>query len=429
MSLRTWYDGLVTRAQAPTAAFGSGFAAGAGIPSSTEGVKSMISGVLGTMFGIPETYSAVGKGVGQTLEGVGQAAAHPSQTLAGLMNATRENPMGAAGFSMGMAAGGIDPTDLPKALTFGKKALTNAERRMSARVAAERARVHASLEGPTTSMKVGDTWIFPEGNAKGAIPVGRESQIEHLIGLPDKTLQRARSYTVQNLNDPEHLAKLDKELARRGLKPDISDELQLLHEGPVGTINELPGTRSAQALKPGGDYTWEKAPPIFTREERGKEMLENLNLSTSSSRTRQLQAEVLKKYGPQVPPGITTAFGGKRWLNTKKGWTYAGGKLEQKDYKWIFDQTFDIESPSIPEQALGGVMELPQGGQWREANIDRAIETVASAGGIAEHKARDIVAKHIQGRMKTGMATSQEIVWWNVWKSGGFLPGKTRWNR
>lgn len=458
MSLHQWYDSLAVRAYPPMQKFGKGAAVGAGIPTSGDEVKKLLARALGTMFGIPEVYDEIGQEMGGTVE----AAAHPISTIRGIGTAISENPVGAAGFTMGaMVPWGRKIPGVGKAeLKFGGAALAKAKRRIGGRVAAERARVHAGLEGLTLHEQIQTTTkrmqrelrklgvepvhkgytvdyltdaslqsrgILPEKSATyraireeqdkllqepgmpGSVPVreGAESQGDWIAGMDNRTLLQVDA--SRSGTDPVFM----KEIARRGLKRDISTELQVLHEG-----------------KPGG-----LPKSMFrTREEMGGEILGRQMPSTSFGFTSKAQqtARVLSMVGPLPAFGKVAAFEGGRWVNTKRGWTKLEGKPLAKDYDWVFERYFD-QSP--PPQYSGGMltnesslMEMGAIPQIREANIERAVEMIESHGNLDAAKARTIVAKRISDRMKQGVATPQEAVWMNIHRMKGFKPGGFKWH-
>jgi hypothetical protein len=371
---RAWYDSLFKRAYPPAQSFAKGLAVGAGVPTSVDQAKQLATTLLGTMFGVPEVYSQVGQGLGSTVEAVG----HPIETGKVLASAARQNPAGAAGVALGMAL------PLPDELAFGGKALSSAERRMTSRVMAERARVHAGLEGKTGPL--------PE------IKVGPEPHAELVRTSPTAVL--LRSHKLLKATEPEYAAELAQELARRGVKTDISDELHVLHEGrPVGI------------------------PEPFTAEERGGKMIARAGIKKTDiygvplgPSWAQKASTELSHVMPYKQPGQTLAYGGGRWLNTKRGWTRVEGTPQPKDFDWIFERQFDKEIPPIYAGAedVGSLMDMPTIPASKESNIERAVELVQEHGGLQEREARKLVARRIADRAKAGKATTQEIVWLNL---------------
>lgn len=413
MSVHDWYNSLFVKAYPPAVQFAKGALHGAGLPASVDEARGMADTALGTVFGIPGAYDAVGKGIGQTVEGAGFAVSHPRETAAVALDAMKTNPAGAAGTLLGMTApgfmGGADEVrrmlSEKEALQFGGNALKAAGRRANARVLAERARVHAGLEGKTGPLP--------------AIVIGPESGLDSIRNAPDKLLLRASSQ-LRSI-DPKYAAIIEQEMARRGLKTDISDELHLLHEGDVGAIN---------AMLPGPGKTAIPAVPIWTREERGQQMLDKANLQPTGTTANQAASRLLTQAYPDHPIGSSMALNGERWVNGPKGWmTIPGAKILPKDLDWIFKEQFDktypgnVEAGGLSDTALLDVPEI------RESNIERAVELVAHHGGLNDMKARTVVAKRISDRMKSGQATTQEVVWYNMHRMGGFNPGGFKWHQ
>lgn len=289
MGFRTFYDGLLNTIPLPVKQFASGVAAGVGIPQS-----------MAELSAIPASF-------GQML--AGPSAAEMSQGPKPLIEAlkrlpagVRTNPAGAAGMALGMAVP-LGPGEFSEAMKFGGKALSNAERRMSSRAAAAQARLHMHLEGKT-------------GPLEPLMVAPTESATDILINMPSASLQAAYKHWR---GVPQYSAMIAHELGRRGLKPDIADELQILHEGPVGPINELPGTRQNVS----GGYIWTKAPSIFTREERGTEMLGKVPLPPArpSEQIKRLVGEHLERNFPNEPLGTRRG----PWVKTTRGWTFFPG--------------------------------------------------------------------------------------------------------
>lgn len=260
MSLQDWYDSLFVRIFPPVQQFAKGVATGAGIPTSLEEARKGAATALGFAFGVPAAHDVVAQGMQQT----GEALTHPLETGRALTEAAQRNPAAAAGVLTGMAM----PLPFPKGpfnrlgpfskleseiraaretgnagelarlmaeadkLKFGERALKGAERRMGARVSAERARVHRELEGPTTQELVRST----------AQKMQRE--LRKLGYEPNRG-----SYTDDFLTD-EMLQQRGIDPEKAGLYRQLRDEQikNLGQPGMPGTLPVAPGTESA------GDY-------------------------------------------------------------------------------------------------------------------------------------------------------------------------------
>jgi hypothetical protein len=441
MSLRTWYDSLFVKAYPPVAAAVSGFAAGAGIPRSISEAGGMLAG-FGEMLAGP-TPEQQAEGMKPLIEGMKAIPA-----------AAKQDPWKTGGYLAGMAMGGIGPEDVPK---LGKIVPKAGKRQMSPneRVLRERARIHRELEGKKTPMRIGDTWIFPEGTTKGAIPItsGAESfgdELAQLRSLPDATLLRAhkeaRSAAVSggagtfNLGSGFVGSSYDKaflrEITRRGLRPDLSDELHLLHEGAAGPMfaetrtaelgNKIRGYKAgfspealasqreaAEALK---QYVGEQHldPNMFiTREERGAKMLQKSGVEADLGYGLPARAESMEGIPglKGVPSGRTAMYAGDRWLKTSRGWTRVGGRPGAKDFDWLLKQHFDVKMEQPPE--LRGVLDDITG-----SRPEAVVHEIKAHGGWAglptDIEARRVVAKHVRQRAALGKAQANEIVWLNL---------------
>jgi len=458
---------------------GTGFLQGAGLPTpadiraaesaaQTSGTRPM-GELLQRMFG-----QLLEEGGGrQMLSALMERLQHPVETGRELLAAARADPARAVGFGTGMAAsmiplnrlrivppayttiGKVERAQRAYQLKFGGRALTDAERRVERRVAKERARVHAELEGPAT---------------RGLdVPEGGISQIDLIRDMPDRSLIAAQKFSRVQPGYEQHTKMLEAEMGRRGLKPDISEEISMMEEGPRAPLTEGPMARRPPTGREQvyGEFQTDvpperigrseklPMPPVFTREERGAEMLKGVPLRQETSSAQQI-AQILHS-GEQVsgipsprpqPVGTQLAFMGRRWVLTKRGWTSLeqNAGLNQRDYDWIFERTFDRRPapPPMPGETLasesGGLEMLDRAAAaraeeaanlWespvRESNIKQAISMVQRHGSFSEKSARMIVEHHILARMQAGKATPQEIVWYNVQQAGGFEPGKFTW--
>ena len=213
---------------------------------------------------------------------------------------------------------------------------------------------------------------------------------------------------------PEDLSKLKPLLRSAALRRqamgnmgDISDELHLLHEGPPGGVleNVLP-----------------------TREERGAEMLQKSGIKVPPPSRAQLQAMTMEANIPAlkaVPAGGTAMVEGERWLRTPRGWTKAGGKVADRDFKWILDQYFDIRTPQN-DPTFGAP--LPDA---INANPERAVDLIKEHGGWkdlpTDQGPRSIVARHVRKRAAIGKAATEELVWLNLFDMRALGRGKIRY--
>ena len=393
MGFRTFYDGLLNTIPLPVKQFASGVAAGVGIPQS-----------MAELSAIPASF-------GQML--AGPSAAEMSQGPKPLIEAlkrlpagVRTNPAGAAGMALGMAVP-LGPGEFSEAMKFGGKALSNAERRMSSRATAAQARLHMHLEGKT-------------GPLEPLMVAPTESATDILINMPSASLQAAYKHWR---GVPQYSAMIAHELGRRGLKPDIADELQILHEGTVGP-----------------------PPSIFTREERGMEMLNKEGWSNREASymlagpvksepplnvlrdlvhaeqdplgdvLRQLKTEQsntpktgifageldprhytnrLNAYLGTAPTGTTMSLHGIVFTKAQRGWMRLDRPPQMNDIGWIFN---------------------------RFSNPDKAVEAMQEHGGTyfgaTSRRSRAVVANNLYLKIQEGTATPEEAAWWNIWKTG-----------
>ena len=514
-ALRNWYDKLLPPAQS----FGKGVAAGVGIPTSRQELEDLFKLLIPGTSGLADLMAEEEFPSGLKLEPSILPPGTRAKDLVSAMGqqikeSIKTDPAGSAGLALGMAAPWLSGK-LRAAKLYGRKALHQAERRMDARVAAERARMAewaatqggegAITRGPLQGIETPRTVELlnqidelvknrPVTSKSGLLtPIEREQLTAHrakldalwsevarsrniqvdfglaghapiesfgdeivqLRKLPDKSLQAAYK---QVKADPNFIGSdYDKamlyEFTRRKLKPDISSEISLLHEGPAGRI---------------------KPPPIWTREERGGEMLtkalspadRNMGRFENREALQQMAAELgsgvpFRRPGADlrealgvvnvpraIPPrGGVVAYRGGRFMNTPKGWTYIGPALNEKgmptlaDYDYIFAKHLpnEAETQSLRE-SFGGLME--PGAAPGEAGLTlnklnqihsdilHAMDPIntpvfadwtnltAMRKAPAYNKAKQAMLLHIYSRIKAGAANPTEVVWWNLNKMG-----------
>jgi hypothetical protein len=320
-----------------------------------------LSGDPGARYAVSQL---VKQAVSGTIRGVGTAVTHPFEVGEAIMHKATSDPAGFAGVLTGMAL----PLGPKAQLRYGQKALSAAERRMDARVLRERARVHAELEGKTFRQQFQEEGarLTRELRKLGINPVGRTYTDNFLtderlaeMGLPPertvayRAARDAHSKNLASVYPPEYPATaqsgesmgdwavnapdntlqavykmnpnptIEKELARRGLKPDISDQLHLLEEGPGGPMHSS-GVIAAGQSPAGAPILGSESPDIWTREERGAEMLKGVPIPPPNAQqyARQNLVNFLNTHRPDDPLGTKVG----QFIKTTKGWTFLGGE-------------------------------------------------------------------------------------------------------
>src|SRR6266571_3525776 len=103
--------------------FLTGLAHGIGLPASIPEAKSMLGGALGLIFGQPESWDALGQGLGSVVNHGTTAVQHPQEALSSAWQQIQHNPAGAIGYTMGMALPmpeKLPPAEaIPEQLAFG----------------------------------------------------------------------------------------------------------------------------------------------------------------------------------------------------------------------------------------------------------------------------------------------------------------------
>jgi len=161
---------------------------------------------------------------------------------------------------------------------------------------------------PTTELDLGAT----VGGSQLTGPIESfGDEIAQLQSVPDATLQQIYKNALHlwksagELGNPYQKGFL-QEFARRGIKPDISDELHILEEGTPGT----PGN-------------------VWTREERGGDMLKGLEFPNPKP-GHSIRMEVvnhLNRNFPNEPVGTRRG----QYVKTTKGWTHMGPEWSPQD--------------------------------------------------------------------------------------------------
>jgi len=320
-ALHNWYLNQLKKSA-------EGFRLGAGIPSPQEAATgAQLFGLALT--GDPGARHAMSQMAKQTAQGLGTMATHPLQTGTALLsNLQSTPPPETGGFLAGiMAPFGKYPAIEklskaardPKAMRYGQYIMHRAERRMDARVAAERTRATQEarklaggspmVEGSIHETMAGREHLVDFGGGDLRLIESFGDEIIRLRGLPNETL--LQSYKSAMLGwkaagdlPNDYQRAMLREMSRRGIKLDISDELHILHEGKP-PVND-------------GGIT----PPlnIWTREERGGKMLRNVDFTppTTQQHARQNVANFLNTNRPNDPVG--TKIG--KFIKLTKGWTY-----------------------------------------------------------------------------------------------------------
>ena len=424
MSLRSWYDSLFVKPQAPFTMpktmvdIARGAAFGAGVPTSLKAVTDIFAGLEEQL-------------AGPTPQQMAEGPAPLVETARTLPAAARRNLAFTGGAVGGALAGALLSKRVPvlaalsgegEALRFGGKALSAAERRMAQRVARERARVHAELEG-----KTGPLPEMPTAPSAG-------DDVDWALTAPTPLLQSVRRGYAGAGREQRFVKIIDAELERRGVKPDISGELHVLEEGPVAPPGVNPATQNfyfqhkryldeaagARDEFAGQFHAREMAelehPEMFiTREERGGELLQKAGLPERTPSPAQQIGQMLTLHEPyrNLPVGTITMAEGERFVRGPKGWTRIGGTPRQKDFEVYLKRHFDVEidqppelrdilPPIIESRPEVAVQEIKFHGGWWDLPTDMA--------------ARNVVAKHIKERMKAGIAQPNEVVWLNVYE-------------
>jgi hypothetical protein len=177
-----------------------------------------------------------------------------------------------------------------------------------------------------------------------------------------------------------------------------------------------------------GRHPRERDNPLWTREERGAQMLQKADVDANLGYGLPARAESMKGIPglKDIPAGRTAMYAGDRWLKTSRGWTRVGGKPGPKDLDWVLKQHFDVKMEQPPE--MRGILDDITG-----SRPEAAVHEIKEQGGWGslptDIEARRVVAKHVRQRVAMGKASTSEIVWLNLHDMKVRSPGKFRYRR